>query len=273
MRVTGRPKGLSGILTSRMRDEFNQILYSQRGIHSPSMNMSLLSSSLCGNTNINTMNSKTKSIILHQTINLSRISVRASDSSAMRWWFSRPSLNGAITRLGVWTPNLSNALSSQCARSQISSFKEEGYYRLAKLKDIHIDEDCYSLLTMRGSGPGGQGTNSSSSKVELRVSISALSEHFDEDLIHKLKDNERGKSLTADESLVIVSSHEHRSVHQNKEACLRRLREIIQKASWVPPVEAAPIKRPTSIVTARKVERRKKGSMQKMQRAARKGMW
>ncbi|KAH9580128.1 Peptide chain release factor class I/class II [Trypanosoma melophagium] len=272
MRVSGREKRLSCILTNRMRDEYYKSLYSHRCSHSPSMNISLLPT-LRDHANTNNINSRNKSIMLHYTINPSHTCVRASDSSAIRWCFSRPSLNGAIPLLSVWTPNVSVALSTQCARSQISSFKVKGYYRLAQLKDIHIDDDCYSVQTMRGSGPGGQGTNSSSSKVELRASIPALNERFDEDLMHKLKENERGKSLTSDESLLIVSSHEHRSVHQNKEACLRRLREIIQKASWVPPVEADPIKRSTSIVTARKVERRKKGSMQKMQRAARKGLW
>ncbi|RNF15730.1 ribosome-associated protein [Trypanosoma conorhini] len=191
-------------------------------------------------------------------------------AATVRRWFSRPTPILTVESVSCAVPAV---LRLQCCRSHISSFKEEGYYRLAQLRDIQIDESCYTLRMVRGGGPGGQGANSSSNKVELRASIAALSEHFDEELIRRLKENEQGKALTADEAILIISSHEHRSAHQNKEACLRRLREMIQKASWVPPLEAGPIKRPTTIVTAHKTERRRKGSLRKMQQTARKGLW
>ncbi|RNF12764.1 ribosome-associated protein [Trypanosoma rangeli] len=191
-------------------------------------------------------------------------------TAVIRRCFSGPTPSLAVEALSCAVPAV---LCLQCCRSHISSFKEEGYYRLAQLRDIQIDENCYTLRMARGGGPGGQGANSSSNKVELRASVVALSEHFDEELIHRLKDNEHGKALTADGAILVISSHEHRSAHQNKEACLRRLREMIQKASWVPPVEAGSIKRPTTIITAHKVERRKKGSLRKMQQTARKGLW
>ncbi|KEG12423.1 ribosome-associated protein [Trypanosoma grayi] len=191
-------------------------------------------------------------------------------NATMRCWFSRALSIAAVDARGRMVPA---ALLLQCRRSHISSFKEEGYYRLAQLRDIHVDESCYTVLAVRGGGPGGQGANSSSNKVELRASVTSLSDHFDEELVQKLKDNERGKALTSDETLLIITTHEHRSAHQNKEACLRRLREMIQKASWVPPVECGPIKRPAAIVSAHKTDRWRKGSMKKMQRTARRGLW
>ncbi|EKF37924.1 hypothetical protein MOQ_001875 [Trypanosoma cruzi marinkellei] len=194
----------------------------------------------------------------------------ATSIAGVRRWFC-----SQMPSLAVGTVDCAGtaALRLQYCCSHISSFKQEGYYRFAQLRDIQIDANCYSFLMVRGGGPGGQGSNSSSNKVELRASIIALGEHFDEELIQRLKENERGKALTADEALIVISSHEHRSAHQNKEVCLRRLREMIQKASWVPPLEKKPIERPTTIITAQKAERRKKGSIRKMQRTARKGLW
>nr|CCC48408.1 conserved hypothetical protein [Trypanosoma vivax Y486] len=182
----------------------------------------------------------------------------------LRWFFARASLMPFTAKQAIF---------SQMRRSQISSFKKEGYFRIASPKEISIDDRSYTILVSRGGGPGGQGCNSSSNKVELRVRISELSSQFDERLIENLRNNERGKSLTADETLLIITSHEHRSMHQNKEMCLQRLREFIHKASWVPPVEAGPIKRPATIVEAHKAERRKKSAIKKMRQMARRGLW
>ncbi|AAZ11812.1 RF-1 domain containing protein, putative [Trypanosoma equiperdum] len=166
-----------------------------------------------------------------------------------------------------------NSLKVQLRHSRISSFKQEGYYRFARAKDIHVDESCFTLLTARGGGPGGQGSNSSSNKVEMRVNMASLSEYFDEELIGNIKANECGKALTSDETQLIISSHEHRSMYQNKEECIRRLQQMIHVASWVPPVEANPIKKPSHIVSERKNERRKKSAVKKMRQTARKGLW
>lgn len=157
--------------------------------------------------------------------------------------------------------------------SHVSSFKKEGYYRLDNPKHIVIDPCTYEIRTMRGSGPGGQGTNSSSNKVELRADLEMLSEFFDEELLTALRRNESGASLTSDGATIVVSCHEHRSALQNKEACIRKLQELLHKASWVPPVEADPVERPTRIITEQKMRRRKKSNANRMTRAARSGTW
>lgn len=157
--------------------------------------------------------------------------------------------------------------------SHVSSFKQAGYYRLDNPKSIAIDPCVYELRTVRGGGPGGQGTNSSSNKVELRADMELLAEFFDEDLLAAVRRNEAGGAVTGDGSTIIVSCHEHRSALQNKEGCIRKLQAVLHKASWVPPVEADPIKRPTSLVTEHKAKRRKKSNMSRMTRAARSGSW
>ncbi|EPY34247.1 ribosome-associated protein [Strigomonas culicis] len=126
---------------------------------------------------------------------------------------------------------------------------------------------------MRGSGPGGQGTNSSSNKVELRVDLGLLAGFFDEEVIAALIANEAGKHVSADHATLVVSCHEHRSALQNKEGCLQKVRVMLQAASWVPPVERDPVERPTHIVTQQKQKRRIKSNMNHMKKSARKGQW
>lgn len=177
--------------------------------------------------------------------------------------------------------------------SQVTSNKVEGYYRLPDAKRIVIDEACYEIRTMRGSGPGGQGTNSSSNKVEMRVDLEllalSLEALFNEvktdhdadgsttcaDIIRQLKRNEKLEERHSERSanVLIVSSHEHRSAWQNKEACLDKVREKIRKASWVPPVPADPIETPSHTITQKKNERRKKSNINRMRRTARQGLW
>ncbi|AIO00344.1 peptide chain release factor, putative [Leishmania panamensis] len=184
---------------------------------------------------------------------------------------------GLSPMLSCCTPHhLTASLSSLTERaraSHISSFKESGYYRLENPKRISIDPCVYEIRTMRGSGPGGQGVDSSSNKVELRADMELLSEFFDEELLAALRRNEAGGALTADGTTILVSCHEHRSALQNKEGCLRKLQALLHKASWVPPVEADPVERPSFVVTEHKGRRRKKSNMGRMTRSARCGLW
>lgn len=109
--------------------------------------------------------------------------------------------------------------------------------------DFVLPKSCYSITTCRGSGPGGQGVNSSSSKVELRVNLDQLlleSADIDADIITKLRASSGGSITKGDE--LIVSSHEHRSAHHNEEACLGRVMRMLREASAVeepppPPME------------------------------------
>lgn len=68
-----------------------------------------------------------------------------------------------------------------------ASQTEVGYYSLPSVKQIQIDKSVYEVNTMRGSGPGGQGTNSSSSKVQLKVDMNKLASFFDSSVINALR--------------------------------------------------------------------------------------
>lgn len=159
--------------------------------------------------------------------------------------------------------------------SQVSNNKSEGYYRL-DARNIRIPDDAYEILTSRGSGPGGQGAQSSSNKVELRLKVSALQSILDEDIFSaflRRESKNNGGRLTCGDEYLVVSSHEHRSAQKNKEECIATVKDIIAKASWVPPVAADPIETPASTISKHKNERRKRSNALKARSAARRGLW
>jgi ribosome-associated protein len=83
------------------------------------------------------------------------------------------------------------------------------------------------LRTSRSSGPGGQGVNTTDSKVELRWDVRrspALS-----DTQRTLLEERLGHRLTADGVLVLQGS-EHRSQHRNREAVIARLQTLVGDA-------------------------------------------
>lgn len=159
--------------------------------------------------------------------------------------------------------------------SQVTSCKAAGYFRLPDARKIEVDSACYEIRTARGSGPGGQGVNSSSNKIELRLDLELLGLSFDECIIENIRRNERLDEKNSDKNshAVMLSSHEHRSALQNREECLARVREMIRQASWVPPVEADPIKTPGRTITQKKNDRWKKSNMNRARRSARQGSW
>lgn len=83
------------------------------------------------------------------------------------------------------------------------------------------------MRVSRSGGPGGQGVNTTDSKVELRLDLdgtSALSE-ADKALVRE----RLGNRVTSDGVLVIQSS-ERRSQHKNREAAVARLQALLGDA-------------------------------------------
>ncbi len=96
---------------------------------------------------------------------------------------------------------------------------------------VSIPEAELEVRTARSGGPGGQGVNTTDSKVELRWNLetsSALSEAQRA----RLRDN-LGSRLTADGVLILVGQ-EHRSQHRNREAVVARFRAIVGEALTPP---------------------------------------
>mmetsp|Transcript_28169 Transcript_28169/g.32602 ORF Transcript_28169/g.32602 Transcript_28169/m.32602 type:complete len:209 (+) Transcript_28169:42-668(+) len=183
--------------------------------------------------------------------------------------FQRPGPSPALTNLTFTASPIESR-----RWSNISSNKSEGYYRLSS-RDITIPPEVYEVTTSRGSGPGGQGAQSSSNKVELRVRMDALQALIDEATYVKLVEQQSKPSgaLTSDGTTLILTCYEHRSALKNKETCVEMLKDLIVDASWEPPVEADPIQTPSSTVSKHKFDRRKKGNMLKARSSARKGQW
>lgn len=112
----------------------------------------------------------------------------------------------------------------------------------------------------RSSGPGGQGVNTTDSRVELRWDVAASP---------SLTEWQRARVLEAlgariiDGVLVLVSS-EHRSQLQNREAARIRLRALIDSALAPPPPPRRPT-RPSRGARERRLEDKKqRGSIKQM---------
>lgn len=89
-----------------------------------------------------------------------------------------------------------------------------------------IDESELEFLTSRSGGPGGQGVNTTASKVELRWNVgeSSLSD------AQKRRVRERlGNRITKDDVLILQAGEE-RSQHQNRAAATARFRALVGEA-------------------------------------------
>lgn len=89
----------------------------------------------------------------------------------------------------------------------------------------------------RSSGPGGQGVNTTDSRVELSFDV-ARSSSVPEHLRHRMLSRLRGR--LADGVLTITAS-EHRAQLQNRAAARERMAHLLRTAAAAP----APIRRPT----------------------------
>lgn len=105
---------------------------------------------------------------------------------------------------------------------------------------VRVPDAELEVRTARSGGPGGQGVNTTASKVELRWDVrssEALTAQQRARLIDRL-----GSRLTSDGVLILQGS-EHRSQHRNREAVLARFRAIVGEA-LTPPKRRRPT-RPT----------------------------
>jgi ribosome-associated protein len=89
----------------------------------------------------------------------------------------------------------------------------------------------------RSSGPGGQGVNTTDSRVELRWDLAASTALTD---VQRTQLIERLGRRVVDGAVVLVAS-EHRSQRQNRTAARARLGALLA-AALTPP---APVRRPT----------------------------
>lgn len=94
-------------------------------------------------------------------------------------------------------------------------------------RGVSVPEAELDLRTSRSGGPGGQGVNTTDSKVELRWDVantSALTEAQRARVLQRLAHR------ITDDGVLILRSSEHRSQHRNREAVLARLRALVGEA-------------------------------------------
>lgn len=104
-------------------------------------------------------------------------------------------------------------------------------------RSVSIPEAELEVRASRSSGPGGQGVNTTDSKVELRWDVAAskaLTEAQRARLLDRL-----GHRITKDGVLLLTASEE-RSQHRNREAAYARLRALVGEA-----IEPPRTRRPT----------------------------
>lgn len=144
--------------------------------------------------------------------------------------------------------------------TNVHNWQAPGYFRL-QLDAIDVRPECYRVNMTRGSGPGGQGMQSSSNCVELRLSLEAMG--LDAATLERLKKNEERRiTMKSGSPELVVCSHAHRSAKQNQDECIAIVRELIHKASWVPPV-AAPPHELSHRTLQKAIDKRRKKSMQR----------
>lgn len=92
---------------------------------------------------------------------------------------------------------------------------------------VSIPEHELEFRASRSGGPGGQGVNTTASKVELRFDVDA-SQALDDDQKQRLK--QRLENRITEDGVLIIQSSEHRSQHRNREAATARFQAMVGEA-------------------------------------------
>lgn len=109
----------------------------------------------------------------------------------------------------------------------------------------------------RASGPGGQGVNTTDSRVELSYDLTGLPERWHE------RATERLANRLTDGVLTVVAS-EHRSQLRNREAARERLAALLHGATAPAPPKRRPTK-PTAGAKRRRLDAKtRRGQLKRM---------
>jgi ribosome-associated protein len=127
---------------------------------------------------------------------------------------------------------------------------------------VVIPESELAWRFSRSSGPGGQGVNTTDSRVELSYDIARSTALNDSQRARAL---ERLESRLVDGTLTIVAS-EQRSQLRNREAAEERLAETIAAAIAPPPRPRRPTRATKASVERRIAEKKRRGQTKRLRR-------
>lgn len=114
----------------------------------------------------------------------------------------------------------------------------------------------------RSGGPGGQGVNTTDSRVELSFDVgasTALSPLLRARALQRL-----GNRLV--DGVITVTASEHRSQLRNREAALARLTELLREAVAPPAAPRRPTRPTRGAVERRLAEKRRRSEVKKQRR-------
>jgi ribosome-associated protein len=131
-----------------------------------------------------------------------------------------------------------------------------------RVRSAVIPEGELSWRFSRSSGPGGQGVNTTDSRVELTYDLVASSA-FGPTLKARALDRLAGRLV---DGTITVTASEHRSQLQNREAAERRLTALLVEATLPPPRKRRPTK-PSRAATERRIaSKKKRGETKRLRR-------
>jgi ribosome-associated protein len=125
---------------------------------------------------------------------------------------------------------------------------------------VRIPGDELTERFSRSSGPGGQGVNTTDSRVELVWDLGSSS--LPADVLDRLR-RRLGSRLSGDE--LIVAASERRSQLRNREAARERMTQLVRGALGPPPPPRRPT-RPSRGATERRLESKRRRAETKRRR-------
>ncbi len=121
------------------------------------------------------------------------------------------------------------------------------------------------MRVARSSGPGGQGVNTTDSKVELRLDLDGTEAFSD---VEKARIREALGNRVTNDGVLILQANEHRSQHRNREAVRGRMANLLRDA--IQPPKRRKATKPSRAAKRRRLDaKRHRGEVKKLRKSPR----